>query len=119
MFSEFNDKANALIFTEKIFYEKMINQLVDLILFKFVELIVREPDYKRNTFLEDLREKIKEIKNWITLKSSQLNAALTRGKASLETVFQSNRKDTFTMGAAKKSIFRIFVIKSVGLRHPN
>ena len=96
-------KANNLIFTEKIFYEKIINQLVDLIVFKFTELVIREENYSKSKFLEDLKEKIEEIKKWIKLKASQLNMALTRGKTPLAAVFQANRRDTFKMGLAKKS----------------
>lgn len=91
------------MFTEKIFYQKIFNQIVDLILIKFVGLVVREPDYSRTTFLGDVRQKIEELKNWISLKGSQLHMALIRGKGGLEKAFQSNRKDTFSMGAAKKS----------------
>jgi uncharacterized membrane protein YgaE (UPF0421/DUF939 family) len=96
-------KANNLIFTEKIYYEKIINQIVDLIVYKFTELVIREESYSKSKFLEDLKEKIEEIKKWIKLKASQLNMALTRGKSPLSAVFQANRRDTFTMGLAKKS----------------
>jgi pentose-5-phosphate-3-epimerase len=103
IFNEFNDKAKSIVFTEKIFYEKIFNQIVDLILFKFVELIIREPDYNRSKFLPDLKEKIEEIKKWIKLKGAQLHMTLTKGKGGLDKAFQANRKDTFVMGAAKKS----------------
>jgi hypothetical protein len=105
LFAEFNNKASNLIFTEKIYYEKIINQVVDLIVYKFTELIIREVKYPKSKFLEDLKAKVKELTNWIQLKASQLNIALTNGKTPLEKVFQANRKDTFTMGAAKKSTF--------------
>lgn len=114
IFSEFNDKAAKLIYTEKVFYEKIINQIMDLIVYKFTSLVIREADYDRGSFLGDLQAKIQEIKNWVKLKSSQLNLALTRGKANLEDVFQANRKDTFVMGAAKKS--SILLNGSVDLR---
>ena len=91
------------------FYEKIINQLVDLIIYQFVNLIIREPDYDKTKFLPELKEKIKEIKNWINLKANQLNSVLTKGKSTLNDVFQANRNDTFSCGAAKRSKKKILI----------
>ena len=88
-------------------------------IYQFVSLITREPDYNKSNFLEELKEKTGEIRSWIKLKASQLNGALTRGKSTVEDVFQANRNDTFKMGAAKRSKSLYNLKKSVFIYNPD
>lgn len=97
------EKMNNLVFTEKVYFGKIVNQIIDLIVFKFLLLVSKNRDYNLHDFLPDLSQKILELTSWIERKSALLNIALTKGNQPLEQVFYANRNDTFAMGAVRKS----------------
>lgn len=97
------EKMNNLVFTEKVFFGKIVNQIIDLIVFKFLLLAAKNRDYNVHAFLPDLEQKTLELTSWIERKSALLNISLKKGDKPLEHVFFANRNDTFAMGAAKKS----------------
>lgn len=112
LFAQYSEKSLALIFTEKIYYEKIINQLMDLFIYKFFQVITNKGRINKSSFLETVIRKNKELRNWLKLKASELNSILRKGSLNLEEVFQANRRDSFSFGAARKgtSIFQISLI---------
>lgn len=92
------------MYTEKVYYDKMVNQMMDLIVFSFFQLVVKTPDYDVHALIPDLKQKIKELKEWIERKAVSLSFSVKRGSETLDQAYQANRNDTFAIGAKRKSM---------------
>lgn len=103
LFSEFSEKSKVIITTEKVFFQKIINQIIDLIVYKFLVVVSNSEKVPKNQFVEELKKKVEQLKTWIKLKANELNIALGAGGVSIENAFQANRNDVFKIGGVRKS----------------
>jgi hypothetical protein len=90
------------VYTEKVFYDKIVNQMMDLIVHKFLCLVAKDPDYNVHNLLPDLEIKVTELKEWIERKCVALSFSLKKENQHIQEVFQANRNDTFNAGAKRK-----------------
>jgi hypothetical protein len=82
---------------------KIINQIMDLIVYKFLELVIKNTNYNVYDFFPDLQMKIIEVINWIERKSALLNIALQKNNQDIKNNFRAERNDSFSFGNKRKS----------------
>ena len=131
IYSFYHQKMNYIPRTEKYFYVEIVERLMDLMVYKFLQCVVQDEEHPQNRFLPDLDSSISKLTSFLEKSAKELNnMILNEGKKSqnskkkrreslvkdknlvdnhvydditIKNQIQSSRRDQFRIGIQKKS----------------